>query len=185
MLLRQKVLFLLSSRDDDIAARFSLCMLCEFAHMLEQDAARCLFGWIAKFVRFMRRERGEQERVSQQWRYPVLPSRKKAGHCCERNQCSERNCVASLIARRDCTAVPGFGGHPYELPHGRFLHREWLSAILGAVSHAETMQLDHQTQKRSSLDTQLNAGIKGGFSFILSFPLSVFVSAWRRLKFRL
>ena len=41
---------------------------------------------------------------------------------------------------------------------------------------------DRQTPKRSSLDTQLSAGIKGGFYFILSVPLSVFVTEWGRLK---
>ena len=80
--------------------------------------------------------------------------------------------MAVSIVRRNCTVVCGL---LLLKTAARITSWTWLRGVtwchFGAFSHVVVHGSTTPVSKKTSLDTNLSAGIKGGFSFIFIFPL--------------
>ena len=141
--------------------------------MLEQDARHCLIGWVVKFVRFEEKERRRRARLLVLSRSlsncPIVCSRRKVAPFAVNRPGVERGAALAIsIMRRNCVVICG----PPALEN---VHANYVTYVTAESDLAPFwMRLptrclrgfeDRKAPKRSSLDTQLSVGTKGGISF--------------------
>ena len=91
----------------------------------------------------------------------------------------EKRLFGSFWALNDGRPSVPITSHPFPVQRATWRH------FLGVVFHTVTTWFDRQAPKRSSLGTQQSARIKGGFSFIFTFPLVNFCDCVEPSQIRL